>query len=249
VKSDNRIRIALYTQLSFVAQGLAAVFGTHADLELAACRDSLSGTLECLKSTRPDMLVVHPLSGVKLSELHEIRAADSRCQIVLWGQELEGEFAFQAIRLGVRGILPGNTSIDDFLAALRHVHQGALCFEKDLLESMLSQERVALTQRQGQILSLVAQGLKNKEIAFSLGITEGTVKVYLYKLFQKLGMNDRLDMALYGRKNLFSGQLGLERTRAAGPPVALPSLCLMARKQPVVALAQQASDSWRHAGG
>jgi hypothetical protein len=84
---------------------------------------------------------------------------------------------------------------------------------------------------------LVAQGLKNKEIAFSLGITEGTVKVYLYKLFQKLGMNDRLDMALYGRKNLFSGQLGLERTRAAWPPVALPSLCLMARKQPVVALA------------
>ena len=237
MKSDNRIRIALYTQLSFVAQGLAAVFGTHADLELAACRDSLSGTIECLKSTRPDMLVVHLLSGVKLSELYEIRAADSRCQIVLWGQELEGEFAFQAIRLGVRSILPGNISIDDFLAALRNVHQGALCFEIDLLESMLSQKRVALTQRQGQILSLVAQGFKNKEIAFSLGITEGTVKVYLYKLSQKLGMNDRLDMALYGRKNLFSGQLSLERMRDAGPPAVLPSLYLMAPKQAVVAVA------------
>ena len=53
MNSDNKIRIALYTQLSFVAQGLAAVFGTHADLELAACRDSLPGTLECLKSIRP----------------------------------------------------------------------------------------------------------------------------------------------------------------------------------------------------
>ena len=188
---------------------MAAVFRTHADLELVACRDSLSGTLDCLKSSRPDVLLVHLLSGVKLSELQAIRAADSRCQIVLWGQELEGEFAFQAIALGVRSILPGNISIDDFLAALRNVHQGALCFEKDLLESMLSQKRVVLTQRQGQILSLVAQGLKNKEIASSMGITEGTVKVYLYKLFQKLGMNDRLDMALYGRKNLFSGQLGL----------------------------------------
>jgi DNA-binding NarL/FixJ family response regulator len=237
VNSDNRIRIALYTQLSFVAQGLAAVFRTHADLELVASRDSLSGTLDCLKSTRPDVLLIHLLWGVKLSELREIRAADSRCQIVLWGQELEGEFAFQAIRLGVRSILPGNISIDDFLAAVRNVHQGALHFDKDLLESMLSQKLVALTQRQGQIVSLVAQGLKNKEIAFSLGITEGTVKVYLYKLFHKLGMNDRLDMALYGRKNLFSGRLGWERMRDAGGPAVLPSLYLMARKQPAVAVA------------
>ena len=121
VNSDHRIRIALYTQLSFVAEGLATVFCTHADLELAACRDSLSGTLDCLKSTRPDVLLVLLLSGVKLSELQEIRAADSRCQIVLWGQELEGEFAFQAIRMGVRSILPGNISIEDLLAAVRHV--------------------------------------------------------------------------------------------------------------------------------
>ena len=237
MKSDNRIRIALYTQLSFVAEGLAVVFGTHADLDLVACRDSLSGTLDGLKSTRPDVLLVHLLSGVKLSELREIRSADSRCQIVLWGQELEGEFAFQAMRLGVRSILPGNIPIEDFLAAVRNVHQGGLYFEKNLLESMLSQKSVALTQRQGQIVSLVAQGLKNKEIAFSMGITEGTVKVYLYKLFQKLGMNDRLDMALYGRKNLFSGQLGLERMRDAASPAVLPSLYLMARKQPIVAVA------------
>jgi len=141
VKSDNRIRIALYTQLSFVAEGLAAVFHAHADLELVACRDGLAGTLDCLKSTRPDVLLVHLLAGVKLSELQEIRAADSRCQIVLWGQELEGEFAFQAMRLGVRSILPGNISIDGFLAAVRNVHQGALCFEKDLLESLLSHKR------------------------------------------------------------------------------------------------------------
>ena len=238
VESDNRIRIVLYTQQPFVAQGLAAVFHTHADLELAACRDNLSGTLDCLKSRRPDVLLVHLISGISLSDLREIRSADIRCQIIMWGQELGGEFAFQAMQLGVRGILPGNTSIEEFLAALRNVHRGGLCFERDLLESVLSQQRVALTPRQGQIVSLVAQGLKNKQIAFSLGITEGTVKVYLYKLFKKLGMNDRLDMALYGRKNLFGGQPGLERRRDtpppgqfAGKPVVPRSLLLVARKQ------------------
>src|ERR1035441_10189902 len=66
-------------------------------------------------------------------------------------------------------------------------------------------------------------------------------KVYLYKLFKKLGMNDRLDMALYGRRNLFGGQPGLERTRDTGPPgqfagkpVVPRSLLLVARKQPGV---------------
>ena len=99
--------------------------------------------------------------------------------------------------------------------------------------------RVALYTQQ----SFVAQGLaavfRTHADLELMGITEGTVKVYLYKLFQKLGMNDRLDMALYGRKNLFSGQLGLERTRGAGSPVEMPSLYLMARKQPAVAVAQQ----------
>lgn len=239
MESDNRIRIVLYTQQPFVAQGLAAVFHNHADLELAACRDNLSGTLDCLKSRRPDVLLVHLISGISLSDLREMRSADIHCQIILWGQELGGEFAFQAMQLGVRSILPGNTSIENFLAALRNVNRGVLCFETDLLESVLSQQRVALTPRQGQIVALVAQGFKNKEIAFSLGITEGTVKVYLCKLFRKLGMNDRLDMALYARKNLFGGQPGLERTtdvpqpeQFAGKPVVPRSLLLVARKQP-----------------
>jgi two-component system nitrate/nitrite response regulator NarL len=243
VESDNRIRIVLYTQQPFVAQGLAAVLHAHADLELAACLNSLSGTLGCLKSTRPDVLVVHLISGISLSDLREIRSADSHCQMILWGQELGGEFAFQAMQAGVRSILSGNTPIDDFLAALRNVHRGVLCFERDLLESVLSQERVSLSRRQGQIVALVAQGLKNKEIAFSLGITEGTVKVYLHKLFKKLGMNDRLDLALYGLKNLFGGQPGLERIRDVPPPgqfagklVAPRSLLLTARKQPGVAV-------------
>jgi DNA-binding NarL/FixJ family response regulator len=110
------------------------------------------------------------------------------------------------MQLGVRGILPGRTSIDGLLAAIENVHCGMLCFERELMDSLLAQTRVTLTRRQGQIVSLVSQGFKNKEIATAMGITEGTVKVYLYKLFRKLGLNDRLDMALYGLKNLFVSQ-------------------------------------------
>ncbi len=118
--------------------------------------------------------------------------------------------------LGTRAILPGNTSIDGLLTSLREVARGVLCFEKDLLDKVLFQKRINLTNREGQIVTLVAQCFRNKAIGNALGITEGTVKVYLYKLFKKLGVNDRLDMAIYGLRNLFGGEPGLERASAPG---------------------------------
>lgn len=211
-----RIQVLLYTQQPFVARGFAAVLHGRRDFDLAACCDNLPRTLQCLRRAAPDIVLVHLASRISLSDVRELRAAAGPGQIVLWGQGLAGEFAFQAMQLGVHGILPADTGVDALLAALQNVRRGVLCFERELMDSVLLQKRITLTRRQGQIVSLVSQGLKNKEIAFSLGITEGTVKVYLYKLFRKLGVNDRLDMALYGLKNLFAGEPELGRMRVAG---------------------------------
>jgi two-component system nitrate/nitrite response regulator NarL len=216
VNSTVRIQVLLYTQQPFVARGFAAVLDGRRDFGLAACCDNLPRTLQCLRRAAPDVVLVHLASRISLSDLHELRSAAGRAQMVLWGHGLAGEFAFQAMQLGVHGILPAGTEVDALLAALQNVHRGVLCFERELLDSVLLQRRITLTKRQGQIVSLVSQGLKNKEIAFSLGITEGTVKVYLYNLFRKLGMNDRLDMALYGLKNLFAGEPELRRMPGAG---------------------------------
>jgi DNA-binding CsgD family transcriptional regulator len=89
--------------------------------------------------------------------------------------------------------------------ALQAIREGELWYEKDLLESFLHGERVTLTRREGQLVTLLSQGLKNKEIAWSLRLSEGTVKVYLSRLYQKLGVNDRFEMALYGLKNMQFG--------------------------------------------
>ena len=67
------------------------------------------------------------------------------------------------------------------------------------------------------MVSLLAQGLKNKEIAYAMTLSEGTVKVYLSRLFQKVGANDRFDLALYALKNLFFDPApDSEPARAAG---------------------------------
>jgi DNA-binding NarL/FixJ family response regulator len=206
VGSNADISILFWTQQPFVGRGLADVLRDRPQYRLVECCDSLPAALACIGTARPAVVLVYLTARISLSEVRALRCAGDRSQIVLWGEGLTGEFAFQAMQLGVRGILAGTISIDGLLAALENVHRGMLCFEQELMDSVLAQTRVTLTRRQGQIVSLVSQGFKNKEIATAMGITEGTVKVYLYKLFRKLGMNDRLDMALYGIKNLFVAQ-------------------------------------------
>jgi DNA-binding CsgD family transcriptional regulator len=81
-----------------------------------------------------------------------------------------------------------------------------------LVESLLHRETVVLTPRETQLVTLVAQGLRNKEIAGTLGLTEGTVKVYLTRIFRKLDLDDRLELALYGLKNFFAGATGEDQS-------------------------------------
>jgi DNA-binding NarL/FixJ family response regulator len=69
--------------------------------------------------------------------------------------------------------------------------------------------RAALTAREAQLVRLLSLGLKNREIAATLSVTEGTVKVYLSRLFAKLGVKDRFELALYGMRNPSAGSLRL----------------------------------------
>jgi DNA-binding NarL/FixJ family response regulator len=133
--------------------------------------------------------------------------------MILWVDEVTAEFASQAISLGVRGLLRRSLSIEIQARCLERVASGEMWVEKTLSNKLLGTKRIALTPRERQLVVLVAQGLKNKEIAYTLGICEGTVKVYLCRLFAKTGVNDRLELALFALKNLFVSQTA----RAASP--------------------------------
>jgi two-component system nitrate/nitrite response regulator NarP len=192
------------------------------EFRLVECCDSLPAALRSLASAQPAVVLAYLTARISLSELRTLHNACGRAHLVLWGEGLSGEFAVQAMQLGVRGILASTLPVDAVVATLENVHRGILCFERELMESLLGQTRVTLTRRQGQIVSLVSRGFKNKEIATAMGITEGTVKVYLYKLFRKLGVNDRLDMALYGLKNLFAAPN--EAADPCGPRLLAPQV-------------------------
>jgi DNA-binding CsgD family transcriptional regulator len=105
-------------------------------------------------------------------------------------------------------------------------------------DKLLVTRRVALSPRERQLLGLLPQGLKNKEIAYKLGIAEGAVKVYLTRLFRKVGVNDRFELALFTLKNLSvhaTGETTSERQSpeasmaAPGTGLFVPSFMTMER--------------------
>jgi DNA-binding NarL/FixJ family response regulator len=205
---DGSVTVVLYSDQPMLARGLASVLEEASGFRLEAVHHSLAETMESAAGREADILLLDYTSELTLPGLQDCRRSESRSKMVLWTYSISKELAFQAMELGVRGILRKSMQPEAFLSALRSIHDGELWFERGLLQSFFTSKRVVLTRREGQLVSLLAQGLKNKEIAASLLITEGTVKVYLSRLFKKLGVNDRFELALYGLKNLYGGFSG-----------------------------------------
>jgi DNA-binding NarL/FixJ family response regulator len=164
---------------------------------------------------KPDILLVELTADVTFAVLSGLREAVSTSRIVLWVHEISIELALQSMSLGVRGILRRTLPVDTLVQCLMRVNEGELWFEKSLTDSIMTARSYSLTRREGQLVALLCQGLKNKEIAYQLSISEGTVKVYMSRLFQKLGVKDRFELALYGLKNLAPGSRVTEATNVS----------------------------------
>jgi DNA-binding NarL/FixJ family response regulator len=205
MSESNATQVVLYSDQLLLAEGLRFAFSARPGFRLDASHCALSTLIPYMQAHAVDIVLLDVTEEVTIQALHNIRRAGPRSQIVLWASTVNREMAFQAMQAGVRGILYKSTSTDRFMDALRAIQEGELWFEKGMLESFLQGERVTLTHREGQLVTLLSQGLKNKEIAWSLRLSEGTVKVYLSRLYKKLGVNDRFELALYGLKNMQFG--------------------------------------------
>lgn len=156
-------------------------------------------------SRKPQVLLLAVDTSVDWGLLNQLRRESPDTRVVMWLHEITPELAYQAIECGVRGILRKSLPPDMIAKCVRKVHGGELWFEKALTQTFLSGRTVKVSKREGELITLVTQGLKNKEIASVMGITEGTVKVYLSRLFGKIGARDRFELALIGLRNAPSG--------------------------------------------
>ena len=225
-------RILLYSDEPILAKGLESVLRQVENFELLPTCTTVAGLMEQIAHGSPDLVLMDLTPEITFGVMSELKHAMTACKIVLWVNSISTELAFQAMGLGVRGILRKTLPTDLQVKCLQKVQAGELWFEKALTDSFLCARRVALTQREGQLVSLLSKGLKNKEIASTLMISEGTVKVYLSRLFQKVGVKDRFELALFGLKNLTTGQLPVAEKGQRSGATPMPGLRSLVLEKP-----------------
>jgi DNA-binding NarL/FixJ family response regulator len=228
--------VLLCTDEPILAEGLTRILSATDGLTMASWCPNLEELREQIEKHQPDLLLVDLTAEVTFSVLSGLHQIARHARIVLWVHSVSTELALQSMSLGVRGILRKTLATETLVRCLQRVHEGELWFEKALTDSIMTARRYTLTRREGQLVTLLSQGLKNKEIATALHISEGTVKVYLSRLFQKLGVKDRFELALFGLKNLAPGsslETGSENSsRKAMTPVAQPPRSFFVERVP-----------------
>lgn len=175
------------------------------DYEIAGTAESGEETLQKVAEVRPDILLLD-LSmprGSGMEVVRKLRSNGAGPQIVLLTAAIDDSSLIEAGTLGVKGMVLKNSDPGYLLECLDKVRAGGTWIDpelsartQELTEAYGDRRRPALAPRERQLIRFVRQGLRNREIAKELGVTEGTVKVYLHGVFDKLGVNSRTELAI-----------------------------------------------------
>lgn len=190
------IRILTVDDHPLIRAGLAAFLKTESDIEVIAEAGNGEEAIERYRELRPD-IVLMDLSMPLMDGLAATRAildefSDARV-IVLTTYDGD-EDIHRALAAGARGYLVKDMLVDEVMDVVRAVHQGRRGIPPAVAAKLAEHTpRIPLTPRETEVLSLVAKGLSNGEVAGRIGRTEGTVKVHLKNILQKLGVDDRTD--------------------------------------------------------
>jgi DNA-binding NarL/FixJ family response regulator len=204
----NHLTVFACESQPIVVEGLAKVLAECEDLEYAGAASNLSEALEAVRQQQPDILLIDQSPGLKVvfQFISDVKNTSSRCQPVLWVNDLAEIDCFRALQLGARGILKKTLPVASVVDCLRSVAKGNVWIESSLSDHVLGsldrRSSPRLTPREKEIVHHVCGGLKNKEIADALSITPGTVKVHLMHIFEKTGVKDRFELAVHGRRML-----------------------------------------------
>ena len=154
---------------------------------------------------RPDMLLLdlQMPGGSGMNVLRRIRASKTPLRVILLTAAIDDSSLLEAKSLKVQGIVLKNSDPAYLLDCLDRVRHGRTWIDPELVErakqlakTINGRSRVPLAPRERQLIGFIRTGLRNREIAALLGVTEGTVKVYLHAIFEKLGVSSRTELAI-----------------------------------------------------
>jgi DNA-binding NarL/FixJ family response regulator len=191
-----------------VLRGLEQLFGRERDFAVLARCQTGEETLRAVRQHRPDVLILDiRMPGMDgLAVLRELKARKLPTRVVLLTAELDEHEAMEAIRLGVRGMVLKETAPQLLVQCVRKVHGGEQWLERRsvgrALDRLLRREAGGrqlaeiLTTRELQIVRMVARGVATRQIAQELSLSEGTVKVHLHHIYEKLHVDGRVALTV-----------------------------------------------------
>lgn len=200
------VSVCLCDPQPVVQRGLEGLPQRNDKFALLATCSQLIGVEKLLSSCSPDVLIVERSFGMHaaLEAINHLKQSHPRLQVVIWAAQISDIECFRLLQAGARGILKKTASPELIFHCIERVAEGRLWTE-DLHNSpqtALDQARNRpLTPREAEVASLVSKGMKNREIAESLGIATGTVKIHLMHIFEKTGIRDRFELALRGLRS------------------------------------------------
>ena len=189
------------------AEGLRNLISGNSDMQFLEPLESLSASMNFIHNQPPHVVVVDKGFGMRalLDWIHEMKLTDATPAIVVWGVSMTEAEALRLLQAGARGIIRKTADLRSLLSCLRSVASGQTWMEEAVFRESARQAdgypRSDLTAREQQVLELVEQGFKNREIALELGIRPGTVKIHLKHIFEKTGVRGRYGLAINGLKD------------------------------------------------
>jgi DNA-binding NarL/FixJ family response regulator len=197
--------IAICDTQPITAEGLKNLVGCNPDLEFLETLNSLETAAEFVRAKSPDIVVLDKGFGMRavLDWIHDRKLLDTAPILMIWGVSMTEAEALRLLQAGASGIVRKTAELTSLLACLRTVASGRTWMEDSVFRDSVQpgrHPRSELTPREQQVLQLVEQGFKNKEIAVELGIRPGTVKIHLKHIFEKTGVRGRYGLALSGLK-------------------------------------------------
>jgi DNA-binding NarL/FixJ family response regulator len=212
VNDDSSIRVLLADDHPIVLGGLDQLLSLEPDITVVARCTNGNEALAAIARERPNVAVVDLTmpSRSGLEVLRELQATRSPVRMVLLTARIEHEQVLEALSLGVAGIVLKESAPLQILDCIRRVAAGGQWIDQVIgsrtLDGLLRRQSGAakaaavLTAREIEVVRMVARGLRNKEIADLLSITEGTVKAHLRTIFEKLAIDSRMKLIVYARE-------------------------------------------------
>jgi DNA-binding NarL/FixJ family response regulator len=210
-----KIRILLIEDNRIIREGITAMINRHADVAIVAVSDGTDNTLGKARTVKPNVVLIDFGLGSQnsLTIVESVRREFPAIKIIGMGLAPTQSDILEFVQAGAAGFILKNATLDEVLKTIRAVAEGEIMLPPPMTGSLFSQvaehalakgrrgykSAIRMTQREKEVIALIADGMSNKQIATHLNIATFTVKSHVHNILEKLALQSRLQIAKYAQ--------------------------------------------------